>query len=231
MYTQSQLRTWSSVSAVCGLAALLFAPAGCAFTDMTVHPPDPTRVVAPSSLGRGREVVITAPFADARAIRKRCGMKKNGYNVDTADVHCSVTPSEWVARALAAGLAQSGFNVLINQPGSSPATPRIEGDVVTFFVEPKINLFTYVPETDIGVTLHVTSPTGLAADRSFYFKGGQDTFLGTDDTFQDSASDATRKAVAGMVGAITELLDRYPQLGVLPPAGRISMLTPAGSEP
>ncbi len=203
--------------------ALLVAPAGCAFTDITVHPPQGANIVAPSNVGRGREIVVAMPFTDARENRDRCGMKKNGYNSDTADVHCAVPPTEWVARALADGLASSGFRVLLDQPGTSPSTPRINGDVIQFFVEPKIDALTFVPEADIAVTLHVTSPTGLVADREFYFKAGEDTFFGTDDTFQDSVDAATKKAVAAMIGAITELLDRYPQLGALAPPVAVSM--------
>jgi hypothetical protein len=219
----SRSRSGASWLAIPALAALLSTSTGCAFTDITVHPPQPGNVVAPSNIGRGREIVVSAPFVDAREIRERCGMKKNGYNSDTADVHCAVAPNEWVARALADGLASSGFRVLINQEGSSPETPRVQGDVVQFFVEPKIDLFTYVPETDIGVTLHVTSPSGLAADRAFYFKAGEDTFFGTDDTFQQSAEGATKKAVAVMVRTIAELLDRYPRLGALAAPAVVSM--------
>jgi hypothetical protein len=209
--------------AATALAALAFAPSGCALTDVTVHPPGPGQIVAPSGIGRGREVVVMAPFADVRAVRDRCGMKKNGYNTDSADVHCAVQPSDWVTHALIDGLAASGFRVLVNQAGSTPATPRIDGQLVQFFVEPKIDPFTVTPEADIAVTLHVSSPSGLSAERVFYFKGREPTMFGTDDTFDDAAKNATREAVSGMVAAIVQLLDRYPQLGTTAPPVAVSM--------
>jgi hypothetical protein len=199
------------------LLALALAPCGCALTDVTVHPPAPGQVVAPSGIGRGRELVVMAPFVDLRAARDRCGMKKNGYNTDSADVHCAVQPTDWVTQALVDGLAASGFRVLVNQAGSTPATPRIDGQLVQFFVEPKIDPFTVTPEADIAVTLHMSTPSGLSAERVFYFKGREPAMFGTDDTFDDAAKNATREAVAGMVAAIVELLDRYPQLGTTAP--------------
>jgi len=96
---------------------------------------------------------------------------------------------------------------------------------VQFFVEPKLDAFEFTPEADIAVTLHVTTPSGLLADRRFYFKGGEPRWIGFDDTFQDAAEAATKKAVAGMVAAIVELLDRYPGLGASAPPAAVSMST------
>jgi hypothetical protein len=213
------------VSLAALLPALLFAPTGCAFTDMTVQPPHPGQVLEPSSIGRGREVVIDAPFADARQTPERCGMKKNGYNTDTADVHCAVRASDWITAALIDGLSASGFHVLVNYRGAAPSSPRIDGQLVQFFVEPKLDFFTYTPEADIAVTLHVSTPSGLSADRVFYFKAGETRFIGTDDTFQDAVDASTKRAVSGMVGAIAQLLDRYPELGARPAPVAISMNT------
>jgi hypothetical protein len=212
------------------LAALLLAPAGCAFTDVTVQPPAAGRVVERSNVGRGREVIIAAPFVDARPFQERCGMKKNGMNSDTADVHCGVRAADWVTGALVDGLTSSGFRVLVNPPTTQATTPRIEGQLTQFFVEPKVDFMSYTPEADVAVTLHVTTPSGLIADRVFYFKAGETRFFGTDDTFQDAAEDATKKAVAGMVSAIASLLDRYPQLGAGAPPVVVSM-SAGGGEP
>jgi hypothetical protein len=217
------LRISSRVAASALLPLLLFGPSGCALTDVTVHPPAPGQVIAQSGVGRGREVVVMAPFADYRAVRDRCGMKKNGYNTDSADVNCAVQPTDWVTHALIDGLAASGFRVLVNQAGSTASTPRIDGQLLQFFVEPKLDPFTVTPEADIAVTLRMSTPSGLAAERVFYFKGREPTMFGTDDTFDDAAKNATREAVAGMVAAIVELLDRYPQLGATAPPAAVSM--------
>jgi hypothetical protein len=197
---------------------------------VTVQPPHPGQVLEPSNLGRGREVVVDAPFADARQLPERCGMKKNGYNTDSADVHCSVRPSEWMTAALIDGLAASGFRVLVNDRGAAPSSPRIDGQLVQFFVEPKLDVFAFTPEADIAVTLHVSTPSGLSADRVFYFKGGETRYIGTDDTFQDAVEASTRSAVSGMVGAIAQLLDRYPQLGARPMPVAISMNAGASAD-
>jgi hypothetical protein len=190
-----RISSWAAASAL--LPVLLLGPSGCALTDVTVHPPAPGQVAAQSGVGRGREVVVMAPFADYRPVRDRCGMKKNGYNTDSADVHCAVQPTDWVTHALVDGLAASGFRVLVNQAGST--------------------------EADIAVTLRMSTPSGLAAERVFYFKGREPTMFGTDDTFDDAAKNATREAVAGMVAAIVQLLDRYPQLGTTAPLVAVSM--------
>lgn len=68
---------------LCLLVALCLLEAGCAFTTMQLTLPTKTAGI-PRDAGGGRQVVVM-PFADERAIGDRCGMKKNGYNMDTAD--------------------------------------------------------------------------------------------------------------------------------------------------
>ena len=93
------------------LALFLFSTSGCAFTKMTL--PLPTEGLTDTVPGgAGRQVIVTVPFDDAREIRDRCGMKKNGYNMDTADAVCETDPNQWIAQLLADELRASGFTVL-----------------------------------------------------------------------------------------------------------------------
>jgi hypothetical protein len=197
-------------------ALALPCASGCAFTQVDVEPPAAQDLNATSGIGRGRDVVVDIPFDDKRADRGRCGTQKNTYNMETANVVCKVPPAEWVAHALATGLQRAGFHVLTGGSPSSPSTVRVHGEVTQFFVEPKVNALTVAPEADIGVRLVVSSPSGLLAERRFYFKGTEEGLLATEDHVQAAARTATHDAVDGMVGAVVALLDRYPQLGGRP---------------
>ena len=166
-----------------------------------------------SGIGRGREIVLAGPLADVRLDRSRCGMKKNGYNSDTASIHCAVPPPQWLTQALADGLHAAGF-VVTAAPSSPAPAAFVNGQVVQFFVEPKVGFLSFNPEADIAVTLTVSTSSGLVADRRFYWKAVHGAVAGTDDVFQAAADEATVEAVQGMVVAIAALLDRYPTAGV-----------------
>jgi hypothetical protein len=84
---------------VCSIAgALSLSTAGCAFSDVNVTFPDKAGGNH-TNVGRGREVIVALPLVDARKIRDRCGMQKNGYNMDTANVPCSVQPTKWFGKS------------------------------------------------------------------------------------------------------------------------------------
>ena len=200
-------------------ASLSLACAGCAFVTVDVQPPEPSDVMGVSDLGHGREVIVDIPFDDQRHDRARCGTQKNGYNAETADVRCIVPPDQWVAHALAQGLQRSGFRVLTKEAAAGPTTVRVRGTVKQFFVEPKVGFLTFSPEADIGVRLDVSSPSGLLAQRRFYFKAAQVAVFGSEDRFQAVSRGVTREAVQEMVRSIVSLLERYPELGT-PSAGR-----------
>jgi uncharacterized lipoprotein YajG len=147
------------------------------------------------------------PFADERPARDRCGMQKNGYNMDTANVYCAEEPARFLADLLAKELAASGFRVV---PATEGAAVRIEGRLQQFFVEPKIGFFTFTPEADVHVRLVASAATGLLAERDFYVKEVEESLVGTEDNFQQASNAAVRAVVKDMVAAIIALLDRYP---------------------
>lgn len=180
--------------------------------DLDVVPPSMSPVMV-SNMGRGREIILDMPFMDQRPHPERCGMQKNGYNMDTADVHCVMPPRQWMAEALAQGLIRAGFRVQRPSQNMNPSALIIQGTVLQFFVEPTMGGFTVEPEADISVRLVARSASGLHAERVFYVKGIETSVLATEENFQQATTTATRDITYEMVHAIATLMDRYPQVG------------------
>jgi hypothetical protein len=162
--------------------------------------------------GNGRKVAVVKPFTDQRAQPNRCGMQKNGYNVDTANAVCRTPPAEWIAQLLADELRASGFTV-VEPTAATPGTLVIDGTLLQLFVEPMAEAFSARAEADIQVRLEATSQSGLRASRTFFAKGVWRGFAGVTTPFQDSLKKASDQILEEMVGAILELMNRYPQLG------------------
>ena len=198
------------------LAATTLLSTGCAFANVDVHPPDTPPALAAEARGgpgRGREIIVYAPFADARYEITRCGMQKNGYNMDTADVKCTEPPGRWVADALAIELHRAGYKPLRADAVPGPTTIVVRGTVYQLFLEPKHDFFTLTVEGDVSARLVVSTASGLLAERAFYVKGMETGLASTEATFQASADKATRHIARAMVVALTQLLERYPDLG------------------
>ncbi len=186
---------------------------GCAFTPIPLTLP--TRGLEETVAGgQGRQVVIAQPFADERQIHDRCGMQKNGYNVDTADAVCQSPPDAWIAKLLADELRASGFTVLDPSDPSRPSALHVDGTLLQLFVEPVLGAWTGSLEADLSVKLRATTSTGLEAERTFFvkgWKGGQ--LASTMQPYHTALDRATQAILDEMVRAILELMDRYPQLG------------------
>jgi hypothetical protein len=194
------------------LVVPLLSLGGCAFTNLTVTPPQQP-IGSNLSGGKGRNVQVMLPFTDDRPVKERCGMQKNGWNMDTANVYCSADPAQWLADLLAGELRESGFNVLSPSQGGADAI-RLEGHLLQFFVEPKLGVFTFSPEADVHVHLVASSSSGLIAERDFYVKGTETSLVGVESNFQSATTSAVRAVVKDMVGAVLALMDRYPDLAV-----------------
>jgi hypothetical protein len=202
----------------CALSLLL--PMACALTDATVVLPK-ARLAPSIETGRRRQVIVTTPFQDAREIRQRCGMKKNSYDMDTADLQCTTyiegyrvaaRPALWLANLLEEELRRAGFAV-VNESEARASAVRIEGSLLKLFIEPVIKFWTVDMEADLQVRLVATSETGLHAERSFFVKGVKSQYVMSTLPFDVALADATTAMLRDLVKAIVELLDRYPQLG------------------
>ena len=196
------------------LVTLACLTSACAFTDVPLTLP--TRGLDPTIPGgRGRQVIVVVPFSDARQIRQRCGMQKNGYNMDTADAICQSDPNAWFAQLLADELRASGFSVLDDEAEHRPTALRIEGSLIKIFVEPVIGFWSGSLEADLSVKLRATTQTGLEAERTFFVKGWKGgAQVSSSQVFQTALQRATEAILGEMVNAILELMDRYPQLGL-----------------
>jgi len=200
------------------LGFLALAPlCGCALNTVHVSPPM-TELTTDASLGAGRVVLVELPFKDDRPDRTRCGMTKNSYGMDTANVDCTVPPKQFVAEQLVHGLRAAGFSVTEAQ---SADPLRVEGTLTQFFLEPKVDAFTFTPEADVGVRLVATSASGLRAERDFYVKGEEVSAIGWESNFQHASDKATNAIVGEMITAIAELCNRYP--GVARPRPQTSL--------
>jgi hypothetical protein len=201
--------------------ALLVASTGCAFTNVDVHPPEmasgPPKLRPAGDVsagpGRGREIIVLSPFADGRPEVARCGMQKNGYGSDTADVKCTEPPGRWFADELAVALTRAGFRPLRSDAVPGPTTVVVRGSVRQLFLEPVHHFWTLTVEGDFSANLVVTSPSGLHAERAFFVKGEKTAMASTAGVFQDAADSASYRIARDMVQSLTELLDRYPDLG------------------
>jgi hypothetical protein len=195
---------------------VVVAIGGCAFTDVTLSRPAVGSVVAPQRRGEGRDIVVVRPFANRP--RGRCGMKKNGYNMDTANVHCGFDPGDVLADVVARELAAAGFAVHGDRGKAGTSPLVLTGVVEQMFVEPKVNYFTTSFEADVALAVTVTTPGGLAARRSFYVKGEEATVFASEEDMQAAVNSAVRQLAIKVVGAVANLVERLPSEPAAPPA-------------
>jgi hypothetical protein len=194
-------------TAVLGILALCLG--GCAFSDLTLAPPRRPEDAPASRRGANRAIVVMAPFTDARP-QSRCGMKKNGYNSESADVFCQVGPDIFLPRLLAEELRAAGFHVLVDRSRAGPEVPVVRGVVEQLFVEPKVGFFSSAMEADVAIVLRVELPHGRVAIRRFFAKGAEATLLSPDENMALAQSSAVREMMLNSVGALANLLDRLP---------------------
>ena len=194
------------------VAGSLALSTGCAFVPAQIHRTPPNGTL-PTTIGRGREVLVDLPFPEGRRKLGRCGTKKNGYNMESADIVCSESPGSWLGHALAAGLVRAGFRVLTPTSPPGPSTVIVRGTVSQFFIESNMAMWDPMLEADIGLTLVLTSQSGLIATRRFYVKGEHSSAYQSEEESQAAADDATNEMVRVTVTSIGALLDHYPQLG------------------
>jgi uncharacterized lipoprotein YajG len=185
---------------------------GCAFSNLKVNPV-PADVSTKLTGGEKREIIVQIPFSDARQSNKRCGMQKNGYNMDTADAICTADPAQKLSELLAQELRSAGFVVKTSDDTNKPSIVKIQGSLVKFFIEPVAGFSTITLETDIQLKLTATSNSGLLAERDFFVKGVESAMVSREENFQLATDDAVKKIIKDMVTAILSLMNRHPSLG------------------
>jgi hypothetical protein len=191
------------------VAIACLALVGCAFGDVTIKKPRSADVATGSHRGEGREIVLVRPFSNQRR-EARCGMKKNGYNTDTASVLCDEAPEVFLANLVAAELAAAGFKVRSDPRQAGRSTIVLTGALGQTFLEPKMDYFTTTFETDIALDLTARTASGLVATRRFFVKGNEATSFASQEDMQRALDSGVRELVMGVVGAVANLADQFP---------------------
>ena len=192
---------------------LVVAVSGCALVDVNVKPPG-SGLKTPIPGGHQRQIVLIAPFTDARDIKDRCGVQKGSFGDETAKAVCVGDPAHWLADLLANELRASGFTVLRSPEGAKDSALKVDGVLMKVFVEPVVGFWATTVESDFAVKLVATSRTGLEAERKFFTKGEITSVIWPQGIFNDSVEDGVRSLLARMVNAVIELMNRYPELGL-----------------
>src|SRR5512145_31510 len=167
------------------------AMSGCAFTDVRLKAPE-SGLKTPVPGGNGRQIIVAVPFSDARQIKDRCGVQKNGYGQETAAALCVDDPAQWIATFLARELTASGFTVLPSESGAKDSALKVEGVLLKIFAEPVVGFWSTTVETDLQVKLTATSRAGLQAERTFFVKGALTNVIWPQGIFNDSLESGTR---------------------------------------
>ncbi|HYP89616.1 MAG TPA: hypothetical protein VEQ59_15715 [Polyangiaceae bacterium] len=197
------------------LSLLLLSPSACAFTTGHVRL-DPISTESAAAGGGGREVVVF-PAVDERPDTKRCGVKRNSYGSETADVLCTPEPSEWLSELILRGLDRAKFKVVTTVSAQSPDPLRIHLRLEHLFVDQIPGMFTVTLNTDVHVIVAADTATGLAAERNFFVQAKTDVGGVLDSGLQASADRATQQLADHIVDAVIALSKRYPSRGVAAP--------------
>ncbi|NOS80670.1 MAG: hypothetical protein HOP32_03690 [Nitrospira sp.] len=185
---------------------------GCAFGDLTIQMPQPGTTTGYSG---GKERALIVPVFVNRRAEQRIGMKKNGYNMDTADALPSQDVNTWLGSRLGNELRSTGFRV--NPQGDNPNATTIQGFTHQLFIEPVMQWFTVDIESDISVLIRVSRPDGLEAERRYFVKGLEEALIGNlEDDYAASLRKASNDLMRRVVADVMNLLNRFPETPVRP---------------
>jgi hypothetical protein len=162
--------------------------------------------------GEGRRVFVVTPFADERPPQP-CDpvdpAELARWPTPREQLRCSDDPLRWFAERLAAALGAAGYTVVGEAPADREEILEIRGALRALEVEAVTKVASGLYEADVGIELHVTSPSGLNARRRFYVKDAHAA-----GTRQDALDSSARRAVRDMTAAFLTLTNRYPGVGV-----------------
>jgi hypothetical protein len=200
--------------------AWLVTLGGCALSDGQVQL-DAAATKVTVRGGRGREVIVM-PAKDSRSDRSRCGVKRNTYGVETANVYCSPRPDEWLGLLVVRGLHQAGFRVVTTKTKQGPDPLFLHLKLEHLFVDQVPGMWTVALIADAHVVVKAATLSGLSAERSFFVKGQNDVAGVLDSGIQVAMDAAAERLANAIVKAVVGLADRYPEVGTLEVAAAAS---------
>ncbi len=200
----------------CGVA-LLATLSGCAFMDGHVRL-NAVPVATAATGGAGREVIVF-PVQDERDDSKRCGVKRNGFEAETADVLCEPEPSQWLGELVLRALDRAGFKVVTTQSAKSADPLRLHVKLKHLFIDQVNGVLSVALVTDAHVVIEANTQTGLSAERSFFAKSEKDVLGVVDSGLQASMDQAVEQLADEMVTALIGLNARYPSVDARPAVG------------
>jgi hypothetical protein len=187
---------------------LVLALDGCALTSGHVRL-EAARLTVPVTTGAGREVIIF-PAEDQRSDVHRCGVKRNTYGSETANVYCEPPPAQWLSEVVLRSVDKAGFKVVTTQTAKSPDPLRLRLTLNHLFVDQVPGFVTVSLLADVHVTITAETSTGLSAERSFCVRGERDVPAVIDAGLQSSFDQAAQSLADEIVLALVELAKTYP---------------------
>ncbi len=135
-------------------------------------------------------------------------MKKNNFQMDTANVYANQDINAWLGIRLGKELKSSGFKV--QEEGTGTKAIRIQGHTLKLFIEPVVQWTTVDMETDLSVRIVVARGDGFEAERTYFVKGLSQALAGTGQNYDVSLNNATDSLMKRLVADLINLLNRYP---------------------
>jgi len=190
------------------LAGLALTSGACAFTDGHVKL-DPLPTASAAHGGGGRELVVF-PAVDTRTEQARCGVKRNTYGSETANVLCTPEPSQWLSELVLRGLDRAKFKIVTTQTAHSPDPLRIRLRLDHLFIDQIPGMLTVTLHADVHVIVSAENSAGLVAERSFLVQTDSQVAGVLDSGLQDAMDQATQRLADRVVDAVLALSKRYP---------------------
>ena len=171
--------------------------------------------------GDGRELRLSVPFAETRT-RDGCPEPGKHPAVPPPDsdrwqsggaipaVACADTPAQSLGEQLSGALSAAGFRTAAPGPLDEDAFD-VQGTLLSVEADAyRSNNEVVTVVVDVWIDLHVSTPSGLSAHRSFFVqtvRGGRRDSLSVAYVALD---DSLRRAVRDMTAALLSLSNRYP---------------------
>ena len=177
---------------------------GCAITDYTItraYDPQVNKLENTQNYSICTKVNYTAEFtSDVRAV----GVKKNGYNQETARVYLNDSVENWILNAFQQELKMAGY--LINDKNAKNQI-NVTMNVEQFFVEPWVGFWS----ANLWSILKIETKVEIANKNEFYIRkfvsyNSKRTPVWPDNMFSDRIIAVAQKTIPDVVRQINILL-------------------------